>query len=132
MRAESFEFLKALEETPSVSGFEQAVGRLVRKRMKPYADRITTDVHGNTIVALNPRGKPRVMLAGHCDQIGLMVRHITDDGYIYFGAVGGVDPTVLPGTRVTIHGARGPVEGVIGRKPVHLMKPEERGQGKMS
>ena len=131
MRAESFEFLKALEETPSVSGFEQAVGRLVRKRMKPYADRITTDVHGNTIVALNPRGKPRVMLAGHCDQIGLMVRHITDDGYIYFGAVGGVDPTVLPGTRVTIHGARGPVEGVIGRKPVHLMKPEERGQGKI-
>lgn len=131
MRAESFEFLKAMEETPSVSGFEQPVGRVIRKRMEPFADEITTDLHGNTIVTLNPKGKPRVMLAGHYDQIGLMVKWVSDEGYIYFGAVGGIDPTVLPGSRVTIHTRKGPVEGVIGRKPTHLMKPEERGQAKI-
>lgn len=131
MQGEPFDFLKALEETPSVSGFEQPVGRIIRKRMKPFADEITTDVHGNTIVALNPKGKPRVMLAGHYDQIGLMVKHVADEGYIYFGTVGGIDATVLPGSRVTVHTRKGPVEGVIGRKPIHLMKPEERNQAKI-
>lgn len=128
---EPFDFLKAIEETPSVSGFEQPVGRIIRKRMEPFADEVSVDVHGNTIVALNPRGTPRVMLAGHYDQIGLMVKYVNDEGFIYFGAVGGIDPTVLPGSRVTIHTRQGPVEGVIGRKPIHLMKPEERGNAKI-
>lgn len=131
MRSESYEFLKSIEETPSVSGFEQPVARIIRQRMKEYADRITVDLHGNLIACLNPKGTPRVMLAGHMDQIGLMVRHVTKEGFIHFGTVGGIDPTVLPGTRVTIHSRSGPVEGVIGRKPIHLMKPEERGQGKV-
>ena len=131
MQTEPFNFLKQMEETPSVIGFEQPVARIVRKRMAPYADTIKTDVHGNTLVALNPKGRPRVMLAGHCDQIGLMVRHVSDNGFLYFSAVGGIDPTVLPGSRVTVHTGKGPVEGVIGRKPIHLMKQEERGQGKV-
>jgi len=131
MRAESFNFLKAIQETPSVSGFEQPVARIIRRRMKRFADAISTDVHGNTIVKLNPKGKPRVMLAGHYDQIGLMVRHITDEGFLHFSTVGGVDPTLLPGSRVAIHTKKGPVHGVIGRKPVHLMKQEERGQAKI-
>lgn len=131
MQPESFKFLKAMEETASVSGFEQPVGRIIRARMKPFAHDITTDVHGNTIVVRNPKGNPRVMLAGHYDQIGLMVRWVSDEGFIYFAPVGGIDPTVLPGTRVTIHSRKGPVEGVIGRKPIHLMKQEERGQAKI-
>ena len=131
MQKECFEFLEALAETPSVSGFEQPVARIIRNRMKRYADDITTDVHGNTIVVLNPKGSPRVMLAGHYDQIGLMVQFITDEGYITFTTVGGIDATVLPGTRVTIHTRTGPVEGVIGRKPIHLMKQEERNQQKI-
>lgn len=131
MRDESLKFLQSLLETPSVSGFEQPVGRLVRKHMKPVANEITTDVHGNTIVCINPKGTPRIMLSGHCDQIGLMVRHIDDQGYLYFGSVGGIDPTVLPGSRVTVYNKNGPVNGVIGRKPIHLMKQEERGQGKV-
>ncbi|UCD27289.1 MAG: M42 family metallopeptidase [Planctomycetota bacterium] len=131
MRTESFEFLRAIQETPSVSGFEQPVARLIRKRMKPYADKITTDVHGNTIVVLNPKGTPRVMLAGHYYQIGLMVNHITDEGFLHFSAVGGIDAVILPGIRVTVHNKKGPVEGVIGRKPVHLLKPEERSQAKI-
>ncbi|MBI4716633.1 MAG: M42 family metallopeptidase [Planctomycetes bacterium] len=127
MRKESYEFLKVIEETPSPSGFEQPVQRLVRQRMKPYADRIETDVHGNVIVALNPKGTPRVMLAGHCDQIGLMTRYIDDNGYIFVAAIGGIDASVVPGSRVVVHTRNGPVDGVIGRKPVHVLKPEERG-----
>ncbi|RME39700.1 MAG: M42 family peptidase [Planctomycetota bacterium] len=127
MRKESYQFLKAIQETPSPSGFEQPVQRIVRRRMKPYADRIETDVHGNVVVALNPEGKPRVMLAGHCDQIGLMVRYIDDNGYLFVSSIGGIDPSVLPGSLVVVHTAHGPVEGVIGRRPIHVLKPEERG-----
>lgn len=127
MRKDSLEFLKALQETASPSGFEQAVQRVVIKRMKPHADTINTDVHGNVTVALNPDGYPKVMLAGHCDQIGLMVRHIDENGFIFFGAIGGIDPSVLPGSRVVVHTRHGAVEGVVGRRPVHVLKPEERG-----
>jgi len=131
MLPESYEFLQSMLTTPSVTGFEQPVARIVRKRMQPFADKITTDLHGNTIVALNPGASPRVMLAGHIDQIGLMVKFISDEGFIYFGAVGGVDLAVLPGSKLTVHGSNGPVEGVIGRKPIHLMKPEERNGAKL-
>ncbi len=127
MRKESYEFLKKIQETPSPSGFEQPVQRIVRRRMKPYADSIQGDVHGNVIAVLNPEGSPRVMLAGHCDQIGLMVNYIDEKGFIFFTAIGGIDPSVVPGSRVVVHTEHGPVDGVVGRKPVHLMKPDERG-----
>ena len=127
MRKESYDFLKALEETPSPSGYEQPVQRLVRKRMIPFADSIETDVHGNVVVGLHTGGAPRVMLAGHCDQIGMMVNYIDDNGFIFFRSIGGIDPSVVPGTRVVVHSKHGPIDGVIGRRPVHLMKPEERG-----
>jgi putative aminopeptidase FrvX len=131
MRQESLDFLTQLLETPSPSGFEQPVQRIVRSRMKPFADEIRTDVHGNTIVVLNPKGSPRVMLAGHCDQIGFMIRYITDEGYIHFAPIGGIDASVVPGLRLVVHTAKGPIEGVVGRKAVHLMKPEERGAAKI-
>lgn len=127
MRNESYEFLKSIQETPSPSGFEQPVQRLVRARMEPFADSIETDVHGNVIVALNPQGSPKIMLAGHCDQIGLMIRFIDDKGFLFFATIGGIDPSVLPGTRVVVHTKHGPVDGVIGRKPIHVLRPEERG-----
>ncbi|MEK6675766.1 MAG: M42 family metallopeptidase [Planctomycetota bacterium] len=127
MRKESYEFLKQIQETPSPSGFEQPVQKIVRDRMKRFADSIAVDVHGNVIVGLNPKGSPRVMLAGHCDQIGLMVNYIDDKGFIYYLPIGGIDPSVMPGSRVTIHTRHGPIEGVIGRKPIHVLKPEERG-----
>ena len=111
MNKDTFEFLKSLQETPSVSGFEQPAMAADPQADEAVADRIETDVHGNTIVAINPKGSPRVMLAGHCDQIGLMVRLINDEGYLYFNAVGGIDATVLPGTRVTVHNKQGPGRG---------------------
>ena len=127
MRKDSHEFLKTLAQTPSPSGFEQPIQAVVRRRMKTFADSIETDLHGNVIVGLNPAGSPRVMLAGHCDQIGLMVNYIDDNGYIFFLPIGGIDPTVVPGSRVVVHTKHGPVEGVIGRKPIHVLKQEERG-----
>ncbi len=128
MRQESFNYLTALQQAPSPSGFEQPVQRVVRKRMKSCSDTISTDIHGNVICTLNPKGRPSVMLAGHCDQIGLMVNHIDDNGYIFVRNIGGIDTSVLPGTRVDILTPKGIVSGIIGRKPIHVLKPEERGK----
>jgi len=128
MNKESLDFLKKLLETPSPSGFEQNIQRVVRKRMTAYADEISVDVHGNLIACWNPKGKVRVMLAGHCDQIGMMINHIDEKGFIHFGAIGGIDPAVLPGSHVTILNRGGNVDGVIGFKPIHLLSPAERGQ----
>jgi len=111
---------------PSPSGFEQPVQAVIGKEMKKYADKVQTDVMGNTIGLLNPKGSPRIMLAGHCDEIGFMVRHITDEGYIYIAPIGGIDTQVMNCQRVVIHNAKGPVFGVVGRKAIHLMSAEDR------
>jgi endoglucanase len=126
MREESFAFLKHLVETPSPSGFEQRAQAIVREEMRSNRAEVRTDVMGNVIGVLNPKGRPRVMLAGHCDEIGLMVRFISEEGYIHFVTIGGVDPHLVPGKRVTIHNERGPVLGVAGKKAIHIMDPEER------
>lgn len=131
MRQESLEFLKQLIETPSPSGFEQPAQRVVRDYIAPYADELRTDVHGNVIAVKNPDGYPRVMLAGHCDQIGMMVQHITDDGYLYIAAIGGIDAAVMAGIPVVVHNERGSIIGVIGRRPIHLMKADERDKAKL-
>lgn len=127
MQQESIDFLFKLLETPSVSGFEQRIQSVIKRRMSRYADTIEIDVHGNLIAARNPGGKVRVMLAGHCDQIGMMVKHIDDNGYILFNEVGGLDPAVLPGSRVTVHTKGGPIAGVLGHRPIHLLTATERG-----
>jgi endoglucanase len=129
VRKESLDFLRALIEAPSPSGFEQPAQRVVRERAKAFADEVQTDVHGNVMAIRNPQGSPRVMLAGHCDQIGLMVGHISDDGYIYTSAIGGMDPNVALAQRFVIHGPQGPVPAVVGRKAVHLLSPEDRKKG---
>lgn len=126
MRKESRDFLEGLLNAPSLSGYEQPLQRVVRAWVSEYADEVTTDVNGNVIAALNPQGSPRVMLAGHCDQIGLMVQHVTDDGFLQFSAVGGIDAGVVPGVRVFVHTREGQIPGIIGRKPIHLQTPDER------
>lgn len=126
MRKESFSFLKKLVETPSPSGFEQPVQKIWRQHVAKYADSVRTDVHGNCIAALNEDGAPRVMLAGHCDELGFIVNYINDEGFIHFRTIGGFDVNTIPGRRVHIHTEHGPVLGVLGKKAVHLMKPEER------
>ncbi len=122
------DFLRKLVELPSPSGFEQPAQRLIRERVKDCVDQVRVDVHGNLIAALNPSAPLRIMLDGHCDEIGLMITHIDDKGFIYFQAIGGIDPSNLAGQRVEIHSPGGPVPGVIGRKPIHMMTPEEHGK----
>jgi len=122
----SLDFLKALLEQSSPSGFEQPVQEVWRRQVKKYADEVRTDVHGNAIAVLNPKGKPRVMLAGHCDEVGFMVNYINDDGFIYFSAIGGVDPVLVSARQVKIFTDKGVVHGVVGRKAIHMMDQEER------
>ncbi len=121
-----FAFFKRLVDSPSPSGFEQPAQRVWREYVEPHVDELRTDVMGNAWGVVRGPDRPRVMLAGHVDEIGLMVRYIDDQGFLYFAAVGGVDPHLLPGQRVRVHGTNGPVLGVIGRKPIHLIEPDER------
>lgn len=128
MKKESLEFLKRLMNTPSPSGYEGPAVEVWRAEAKKFADQVKTDLHGNTIAVLNKGGSPRVMLAGHIDEIGLMIQSIDDHGFARFQGVGGWDPQILPGQRVVFMGPKGPVKGIIGKKPIHLMEPEERGK----
>lgn len=127
MQKESKEFLMELLTTPSPTGYEQKIQKVVKNHMKKYADTMEIDLHGNLAVGINTGAKRRVMLAGHCDQIGFIVKHITKEGFIYVATLGGIDLGVLPGARVVIHSSKGkPVKGVFGRKPIHNQKNEER------
>ncbi len=126
MKKQSLAFLEELLSVPSPSGFEQPGQAVIRKHLEKKADRLTVDVHGNLIAALNPDAKTRVMLAGHVDEIGLMVTHITDKGFIHFAAIGGVDVGLVAGSRVHLHTKKGVILGVIGKKPIHQMSAEDR------
>ena len=128
METSALEFFRRVLETPSPSGYESRLQELVRGYVAPHADRVTTDVHGNLIAVKNPDAPLRLMLAGHCDQIGLIVQHIDDQGFIYPQAIGGWDPQVLIGQRMIVWGESGEVPGVIARKPIHLLEEEERKQ----
>ena len=120
--------LERLISTPSPSGFEGKIQSIVREELSKVCHEVLTDLHGNVIGGLNPHAPLRIMLAGHCDEIGLMVKYIDENGYLFFGAIGGVDAGVLPGAHVTVHTRKGEVPGVIGRKPIHLMDEKERGK----
>ncbi len=125
MRKESFEFLKALLDTPSPSGYETAGQRMWCEYAARYADDVHTDAYGNAVAVLNPDGDPKLMLDGHVDEIGLMVKHIDDKGYIYFQRIGGVDPALIRDKRVDIHAADGVIRGVIGATAIHLKDREK-------
>ena len=126
MQTTSIDFLKKLLDTPSPSGFEAAAARVWRDEAQTFADSVTADVAGNSTAILNGDGSPRIMLAGHIDEIGVMVTHIDDEGYLYFQGIGGWDSQVLVGQRIRLLGRTGHVVGVIGKKPIHLIKSEDR------
>lgn len=126
MQDDSFEFLRQIVNTPGPSGYEQAVQKVFRERIQPYADEVRTDIMGSVIAAKNLQATTRVMLAGHADEIGFIVRYISDDGCIYFGQIGGHDAIVAVGQRVQIHTEKGPILGVLGRKAIHLLDSAER------
>ena len=129
MNTTALKALKDLMATSTPSGYEQPGQAVLRSYMKKYADSVKTDVHGNLHGVINPGGKVKVMLSGHCDEIGLMIMHVDDKGFISFTGVGGVNVPLLQGERVTIHTKNGPLAGVIGVKPIHLMSAKERDGG---
>jgi putative aminopeptidase FrvX len=125
MNEPSVAFFKRLLSMPGPAPDEAAAARIWRDEAAGFADRVWGDVRGNAFAALDG-GAPRVLLSGHIDEIGVMVSHIDDDGYLFFAGVGGWDSQVLVGQRVLLKGRAGDVVGVIGKKPIHLMKPAER------
>ena len=126
MQKDRLEFLEKLMAAWCPSGFEEEAQEVVRQRLAGNCDEVRTDVHGNVLAGVNPAAPLRVMLAGHVDEIGLMVSHVDENGYLFFQTIGGFDPPVLAAQRVLVHGAKGPVPGVIGRRAIHLLTDEER------
>jgi putative aminopeptidase FrvX len=126
MQRASLEFLQRLMNTISPSGYEEEAARVWLAEAEAFADRTWTDQHGNAYALVQPGGSPRVMFAGHMDEIGLMITHIDENGFLYFTSIGGWDPQILQGQRVWVRTKAGRVTGVIGKKPVHLIKQEER------
>jgi putative aminopeptidase FrvX len=126
MRPESLSFLKRLLDTPGPSAFEAAPARIWREEAGRLADTVDVDVNGNSWATLNPTGAPHVMLAGHMDEIGVMVSYIDDDGFLSFETIGGWDSQVFVGQRVLLLGRGGAVHGVVGKKAIHIMDKDER------
>ena len=122
----SIAFLKRLLDTPGPSGYEAAAGRVWREEASRFTKHVSTDVAGNCMAEVNPGGSPTIMLDGHLDEIGLIVQYIDDDGFIYISPIGGWDPQVLVGQRIRFLGRGGDVVGVVGKKPIHLMKNSDR------
>lgn len=122
---DALEFLKKLLDTPGPSGFEGAPARVWRSEAEKFA-KVRADVTGNSIAEVNPAGSPTIMLAGHIDEIGVIVTYIDDEGYAYISGIGGWDPQVLVAQRIRFIGRHGDVLGLVGKKPIHLIKPEER------
>ena len=125
MRDASYEFLKNLLSTPGPSGYEGAAAEVWRAEAGEFAE-VRGDRMGNSFATLKGGGTPRIMLAGHIDEIGLMITHVEEGGLLRFQGVGGWDPQVLVGQRVLVQTDNGEVPGVIGKKAIHVMEADER------
>ena len=119
-------FLTELLHARSPSGYEGEAQAVFDRFVRPAADSYRGDALGNRIATLNPKGDPTLMLAGHIDELGLLVTYVNKDGFIYFDTIGGHDRTVISGRRVVIQTANGPVKGVTGKRAIHLMDEADR------
>jgi putative aminopeptidase FrvX len=124
----SQQLLDNLLRTPGTSGYEQRVQQVVRDFLTPLADQVSTDAHGNVIACKNPDGTRRILIDAHCDQIGLIVSHIDENGFLFVQPIGGWDPQQLVGQKVVVWSSDEGVPGVISRKPIHLQDESERSQ----
>lgn len=126
MDNEPTDFLQRLLQAPSPSGFEQAAARIWRKEAESFADEVTWDVAGNSYARLKHDGAPVVVIEGHIDEIGFIITHVDEQGFLWFDKIGGWDDQVVVGQRIRIVGSDGELVGVIGKKAAHLLKPEDR------
>jgi endoglucanase len=123
---EDIVFLERLLNAAGPSGFEMEPARVWRQEAEIFASEVWADVTGNSMASLHPDGSPRVMMAGHIDEIGLQVTYVDEKGFLYFDEIGGWDAQVLVGQRVRVLGRERVIPGVIGKKPIHLLKKEDQ------
>ena len=123
----NFDILREICRIPGAPGFEQNIRAYVSSQLENAVDGLSTDNMGN-LIAVKKCGKkdaPKLMLAAHLDEIGFIVTHITDDGFLRFHPLGGFDPKTLTSQRVIVQGKKDLI-GVMGSKPIHVMTPDER------
>ncbi|HWQ92342.1 MAG TPA: M42 family metallopeptidase [Clostridia bacterium] len=125
MREQSLDFLRTLVNTPSPVGHEARGQRVWLDYARQFADETFSDAYGNCVAVLNKGGSPRLMLAGHADEIAMAVNYINEEGFVYVRKLGGVDAAITRAQRVIIHTPNGPVKGVVGNVAPHLMKEEK-------
>lgn len=119
--------LRNLLTTPGPSGYERAAAEVWRGAAREFAGRVEGDVGGSSVAVVEGTGGgPLLAVVGHIDEIGLVVTHIDDQGMLWFTNVGGWDPLILVGQRVEVQTKDGPIPGVVGKKPIHLLRDEER------
>jgi len=120
--------MKLLEDlcrASGISGFEHEVSDIIKNELKKSCDSVEVDSFGN-VIAKKGNGKKKIMLAAHMDEIGLMVKHINKEGFLNFVKIGGIDDRILMQQRVIIKAKKGDITGIIGSKPPHLQKEEEK------
>lgn len=121
------EILEKLSNSCGVTGREEEVRELMRKFLRPYVDEVKEDKLGNIIgVREGKKNAPRVMLAGHMDEIGLLVKTVSKEGFLQFMKLGGIDDRVLLAQKVMVYTEKRPLHGIIGSKPTHILKEDER------
>jgi endoglucanase len=125
MHERSLSFLRTLVNTPSPVGHEARGQRVWLDYVQAFAEETFSDTYGNCVAVLNKGGSPKIMLAGHADEIAMSVNYINEEGYIYVRRMGGVDAAIVKAQRVVIHSRKGPVKGVAGNVAPHLMKEEK-------
>lgn len=118
------EFLFNLLKAQSPSGSEETVVSLLSDYISPFVSEIRKDALGNCIALKKGKGNTKIMLMAHADEIGFMINHIDNNGFIYFKCIGCIDCSILPTHKVSILGKEGPVSGIIGKKPIHLQNGE--------
>lgn len=122
MEQHAHDFLKRLLEATGPSGYEQEAASIWREEAGTFADEVSSDVLGNSVARLKADGGLKVIIEGHIDEIGLLISHIDEQGFLWFEPIGGWDGQVLPGQRIRIATEHGPVRGVIGRKAAHIIR----------
>src|SRR3954469_24021708 len=117
--------LKEICEIAGTSGFEQRIREVVIREIKPLVDSFSVDYMGNVVAVKKGKQPKKVMIAAHMDEIGFIVKHIDDNGFLRFHTLGGFDPKTLTAQRVIVHGKKDLI-GVMGSKPIHIMTAEEK------
>src|SRR6056297_1629848 len=125
MKKMDFDLLKKLSEAPGVSGFETPIRNIIKTEIQGLADYVSTDNMGNLTAVIKGKTDKKLMVAAHMDEIGFIVTHIDDNGFVRFTTLGGFDPKTLTAQRVILHGKKD-IIGVMGSKPIHMMDDEEK------